>query len=71
MGSGRVQLGAWRKPYFDVDLIGQSSVVGWGSYVVRIRTSVVVVRLVRSYVCLVNEEARDTTKVVEVIEKAF
>ena len=33
--------------------------------------SVGVVRLVQSYVCLVNEKAQDTTKVVEVIEKAF
>ena len=52
-------------------LIGQLSVIGWGLYVVRICMSVRVVCLVQSYVYLVNEEAQDTTKVVEVIEKAF
>ena len=75
-GLCRVQLVAWRNlilTFRTFVLIGWSSVVGyrlgfvrrWGLYVGW------VVRLVWSYIHLVNEEARDTTKLVAIIEKAF
>ena len=62
------------KPYFDIpnfcfnwSVVSRQSgfVRRWGPYVVG------VVRLVWSYVYLINKEARDTTKLVTVIEKAF
>ena len=65
---------AWRKPYFDVpNFCFDWSVVGRRSGFVRRRGPYVgrVVRLVWSYVCLVNEEAQDTIKLVAVIKKAF